>query len=83
MENPTLMRSYSVRPMFVGGCLLAMKLARDDELKLRELHERLDDVLRACRMGDIYNVYARVIFETASQELGVDVHPPPLLQNCA
>jgi hypothetical protein len=31
-------------------------------------------------MGDIYNVYARIIFNCASQELGVDVHPPPLLQ---
>ena len=58
MENPTLMRSYSVRPMFVGGCVLAMKLARDDELKLRELHERLDDVLNVLSIYALVRAYA-------------------------
>ena len=33
MEIPSLMRSYSVRPMFLSlsGCVLAMKLTRDTE----------------------------------------------------
>ena len=45
VENPSLMRTYSVRPMFLGGCVLATKLTRDYDFRIREIYERIDDVL--------------------------------------
>ena len=43
--NPSLMRIYSVRPMFLGGCVLATKLTRDYDFRMRNIYERIDDVL--------------------------------------
>eukprot|EP00908_Phaeocystis_cordata_P014702 Transcript_25803.p1 GENE.Transcript_25803~~Transcript_25803.p1 ORF type:complete len:199 (-),score=48.67 Transcript_25803:115-711(-) len=43
--NPSLMRIYSVRPIFLGGCVLATKLTRDREMRMRDIYERIDDVL--------------------------------------
>ena len=40
-----MMRSYSIRPMFLGACVLSCKAARDDCTKLVQLYVRLDDLL--------------------------------------
>ena len=43
--NPSLMRIYSVRPMFLGGCVLATKLTHDNDFRMRNIYEQIDDVL--------------------------------------
>ena len=57
MEIPSLMRSYSVRPMFLSlsGCVLAMKLTRDTEFTScgGELHGRLHDVLNKMSVDEL------------------------------
>ena len=42
-----MVRCCSIRPLFLGACILACKVARDGEPKLSEVHERLADVLNA------------------------------------
>ena len=42
--NPNLLRCYSVRPIFLGCCVLAVKVSREAEPQLSYLHSRVQDV---------------------------------------
>ena len=42
--NPNLLRCYSVRPIFLGCCVLAVKVSREAEPRLSYLHSRVQDV---------------------------------------
>ena len=42
--NPSLIRCYSVRPIFLGCCVLAVKMTREHTLSLIFLHSLLEDV---------------------------------------
>ena len=42
--NPSLLRCYSVRPIFLGCCVLAVKVSREAEPRLSYLHSRVQDV---------------------------------------
>ena len=42
--NPRLLRCYSVRPIFLGCCVLAVKVSREAEPRLSYLHSRVQDV---------------------------------------
>ena len=41
---PNLLRCYSVRPIFLGCCVLAFKVSREAEPRLSYLHSRVQDV---------------------------------------
>ena len=41
---PNLLRCYSVRPIFLGCCVLAVKVSREAEPRLSYLHSRVQDV---------------------------------------
>ena len=41
---PNLLRCYSVRPIFLGCCVLAVKVSREAEPQLSYLHSRVQDV---------------------------------------
>ena len=45
--NPSLLRCYSVRPIFLGCCVLAVKASREGDPSLRYLH---------CRVQDVFNL---------------------------
>ena len=42
--HPSLLRCYSVRPIFLGCCVLAVKVSREAEPRLSYLHSRVQDV---------------------------------------
>ena len=42
--NPSLIRCHSVRPIFLGCCVLAVKMTREHTLSLALLHSLLEDV---------------------------------------
>ena len=42
--NPSLLRCYSVRPIFLGCCVLAVKVSREAEPRLSYLLSRVQDV---------------------------------------
>ena len=44
VRNPSLIRCYSVRPIFLGCCVLAVKMTREHTLSLIFLHSLLEDV---------------------------------------
>ena len=43
-SKTSLLRCYSVRPIFLGCCVLAVKVSRDGAHSLRDLHVRAQDV---------------------------------------
>ena len=43
--NPSLLRCYSVRPIFLGTCVLAVKVSREGDTSLSCLLSRVQDVL--------------------------------------
>ena len=45
--NPGLLRCYSVRPIFLGCCVLAVKVSREGDSSLSCLH---------CRVQDVFNL---------------------------
>ena len=42
--NPSLLRCYSVRPIFLGCCVLAVKVSREGPPSLSYLLSRVQDV---------------------------------------
>jgi hypothetical protein len=46
-RNPSLIRCYSVRPIFLGSCVLAVKVSREADLRLSHFH---------CRVQDVFNL---------------------------
>lgn len=49
--NPSLMRCCSIRPMFLGSCVVACKMTRDNDLRLPYLHCLLMDVFNLLEVG--------------------------------
>lgn len=49
--NPSLMRCCSIRPIFLGSCVVACKLTRDSDLRLPYLHSLLKDVFNLLEVG--------------------------------
>ena len=47
LRNPRLIRGYSVRPIFLGSCVLAVKVSREADLRLSHFH---------CRVQDVFNL---------------------------
>ena len=45
------MRCCSVRPIFLGSCVVACKLTRDSDLRLPDLHCQLMDVFNLLEVG--------------------------------
>lgn len=41
---PGILRCYSIRPMFLGSCIVTCKVTRDSNVQLSDLHCRLTDV---------------------------------------
>ena len=76
VENPSLMRTYSVRPMFLGGCVLATKLTRDYDFRIREIYERIDDVLNTMDIRLLVRAPLRRSPRTSPPLASAHVHCP-------
>jgi len=49
--HPSLLRCYSVRPIFLGCCVLAFKMTREHETSLSYLHSLVSDVFNLLEVG--------------------------------
>ena len=50
-QHPQMIRSYSVRLMFLATCALTCKVSRDRDLKTNQIHERLGGVFNTLSNG--------------------------------
>jgi len=50
VTHRTLMRTYSVRSMLLGACVIACKVSRDHEVKLHDCFGRVRDVLNRLQL---------------------------------
>ena len=82
VANPSLMRIYSVRPMFLGGCVLATKLTRDYDFRMHKIYERIDDVLNTMDIRLLVRVPLRRSPRTSPPLASAHV-PSALLRACA
>ena len=71
--NPSLMRCCSIRPIFLGSCVLACKLTRDNVLRLPYLHCLLMDVFNLLEVG--------LLVKLEHQLLEVRQRTPPMAQS--
>ena len=62
LTEPTIMRCYSIRPMFLGATVLACKLTRDNRITVEELRVRLDDVLKRLELSLLKNIELQMLF---------------------
>ena len=61
LTEPTIMRCYSIRPMFLGATVLACKLTRDNRISLEELRVRLDDVFKTLELSLLKNIELQML----------------------
>lgn len=61
LTEPTIMRCYSIRPMFLGATVLACKLTRDNRISLEGLRVRLDDVFNTLELSLLKNIELQML----------------------
>ena len=65
--NPSLLRCYSVRPIFLGCCVLAVKVSRDGAHSLRDLHSRVQDVFNLLEVALLSRIEHQLLEVLSSQ----------------
>lgn len=65
--NPSLIRCYSVRPIFLGCCVLAFKMTREQETSLTYLHSLLENVFNLLEVGLLVKIEHQILEVLNSQ----------------
>ena len=65
--NPSLLRCYSVRPIFLGCCVLAVKVSREAEPRLSYLHSRVQDVFNLLEVALLSRIEHQLLEVLSSQ----------------
>ena len=65
--NPSLIRCYSVRPIFLGCCVLAVKMTREHTLSLAHLHSLLWDVFNLLDVERLILIESQLLEVLSSQ----------------
>ena len=89
--NPSLLRCYSVRPIFLGCCALAVKMTCELHTSLSHLHSRVKDVFNLLELELLARIEHQLLevlgsqpAPVASQRLALAPLPPSLRPNaCA
>ena len=66
-SNTSLLRCYSVRPIFLGCCVLAVKVSRDGAHSLRDLHSRVQDVFNLLEVALLSRIEHQLLEVLSSQ----------------
>ena len=84
--NPSLLRCYSVRPIFLGCCVLAVKVSREAEPRLSYLHSRVQDVFNLLDVTLLSRIEHQLLEVLSSQPAPIAPQPRPrisLPHSCA
>ena len=65
--NPSLIRCHSVRPIFLGCCVLAFKMTREQETSLTYLHSLLANVFNSLEVGLLVKIEHQILEVLNSQ----------------
>ena len=65
--NPSLIRCYSVRPIFLGCCVLAIKMTREHTLSLIFLQSLLEDVFNLLYVERLILIESQLLEVLSSQ----------------
>ena len=66
-SNTSLLRCYSVRPIFLGCCVLTVKVSRDGAHSLRELQSRVQDVFNLLEVALLSRIEHQLLEVLSSQ----------------
>ena len=76
-SNTSLLRCYSVRPIFLGCCVLAVKVSRDGAHSLRDLHSRVQDVFNLLEVALLSRIEHQLLEVISSQPAPTAPQPRP------
>ena len=77
-RNASLLRCYSVRPIFLGCCVLAVKVSRDQgDLSLSYLLSRVQDVFNRLDVTRLSRIEHRLLKVLSSQPALIAPQPRP------
>ena len=74
-RNASLLRRYSVRPIFLGCCVLAVKVSREGDPSLRYLHCRVQDVLNLLDVTLLTRIEHQLLEVLSSQPASIAPQP--------
>ena len=75
--NPGLLRCYSVRPIFLGCCVLAVKVSREGDSSLSCLHCRVQDVFNLLDVTLLSRIEHQLLEVLSSQPAPIAPQPRP------
>ena len=74
-RNPSLIRCYSVRPIFLGSCVLAVKVSRDADPRLASLHSCVQDVFNLLDVTLLSRIERQILKVLSSQPAPIAPQP--------
>ena len=75
--NPSLLRCYSVRPIFLGCCVLAVKVSREGAPSLSYLLSRVQDVFYLLDVRLLSRIEHQLLEVLSSQPAPIAPQPRP------
>ena len=75
--NPSLLRCYSVRPIFLGCCVLAIKVSREGTPSLSYLLSRVQDVFNRLDVTRLSRIEHQLLKVLSSQPAPIAPQPRP------
>ena len=74
-RHPSLIRCYSVRPIFLGSCVLAVKVSRDADPRLASLHSCVQDVFNLLDVTLLSRIEHQLLEVLSSQPAPIAPQP--------
>ena len=81
--NPSLLRCYSVRPIFLGCCVLAVKVSREGDTSLCCLLSRVQDVFNLLDVTLLSRIEHQLLKVLSSQPAPIAPQPRPRISYCS
>ena len=75
--NPSLLRCYSVRPIFLGCCVLAVKVSREGDTSICCLLSRVQDVFNLLDVTLLSGIEHQLLEVLSSQPAPIAPQPRP------
>ena len=75
--NPSLLRCYSVRPIFLGCCVLAVKVSREGDTSICCLLSRVQDVFNLLDATLLSRIEHQLLEVLSSQPAPIAPQPRP------
>ena len=79
LRNASLLRCSSVRPIFLGSCVLAVKVSREGDLSLSYLLSRVQDVFNLLDVTLLSGIEHQLLEVLSSQPAPIAPQPRPCI----